>query len=214
MGFWDIGKILSKVGQGIHKATSFGQKIYDGVGKGLDFAKKVADVASNIPLLGGPIRSVTGGVFSTVEGARQGLRDVLNIGNMVGSALSGVKVPSGPAIPGVVEQAPQAPRSAPTTNPPAVSPGQVSFDANRWEHFTRALRSNPQLLKGDASRFIEQLRTGVPQLPAQTLPASGPTLVQRRARLKARRSQRLANMRGQGGDDLASLRRRLAELGG
>lgn len=115
MGFFDIGKKFFKtIGAGIHKVTSVGSDIFDGIGKGLTAARTIADIASNIPLIGSTIRSGANLLFDTVEGARSGLGEILNVGNAIGDVFEGVKLPSGPAVSGNVEDMPQPPRSAPT----------------------------------------------------------------------------------------------------
>lgn len=114
MGFFDIGKKFFKgLGAGIHKVTSFGGEIFDGIGKGLTKARAIADIAANIPIIGASIRSGASAIFDTVEGARTGLGEILNVGNAIGDVFEGVKLPSGPALAGNVENMPQAPRSAP-----------------------------------------------------------------------------------------------------
>lgn len=114
MGFFDIGKKLFKgIGAGIHKVTNFGQDLFDGIGKGLTKARAIADLASNIPVVGTPLRGAANALFDTVEGARAGLGEILNVGNAVGDVLEGVKLPSGPAVSGNVTNVPQALVSAP-----------------------------------------------------------------------------------------------------
>ncbi len=119
MGFFDIGKsVFKKIGAGINKISGFGQDIYDGIGKGLNTARRIADIAADLPVIGGQISTFAKPIFDTVEGARKGLGDVLNVGNRIGEVFEGVKVPQGPGLPGNVEQAPQPLRSAQSNKRP------------------------------------------------------------------------------------------------
>jgi len=118
MGLFDLKSIFRKIGSGIHKATAVASKVHNAIGKGLDVAKRVGNIAGNLPVVGGLISSGLDPIFSVVEGARSGLGDVLNIGNKLGEVFEGVQVPAGPqgvaaGLPGNTTSAPQPLRSAP-----------------------------------------------------------------------------------------------------